>query len=280
MRSPADRFRKSGFTIVEVLLAVGLTSLLMAGLYASMTSYWNLAVDSHEEIERAQIARALLRQMARDIQSCSFVEQQITDDEEEEASSTDADTAMAAYTNGLIGAVDDLVLYVSRPDRDMNYYSAQDLVNAQDRSSDMMIIRYFKVIAGGNGVSGALAEQTSMIDGTAGLGRMAGDMFGLSNAIQTGNLDRQVQAAALLAPEVSDIQFYYHDGSGTSVTEWDSTALNAMPVAIEIQLTLRTVADPDDLYASVEDEDSLAATVHTLVVPIPVATPYVGESAF
>ena len=103
-----------GFTLLEVLLAVGLTTLLMAALYTAMSVYWTTATESYDEIERAQIARAVLRQMARDIQSCTFVEDELSTsgEEEDEMDDVDADTAMATYTNGLFGTDTDLVLYI------------------------------------------------------------------------------------------------------------------------------------------------------------------------
>ncbi|HIE99499.1 MAG TPA: prepilin-type N-terminal cleavage/methylation domain-containing protein, partial [Fuerstia sp.] len=55
--------RAHGFTLLEVLLATGLTTLLMAALYTAMSVYWTTATESYDEIERAQIARAVLRQM-------------------------------------------------------------------------------------------------------------------------------------------------------------------------------------------------------------------------
>ena len=110
---------RSGFTIIEVLVAVALTSLLMAAMYSAMNIYWTAATDSYEEIQRSQIARAVLREMARNIQSATFVEQDTSESEEDAESdeTVDADTAMSSYTNGLFGTATDLVLYISRPDR-------------------------------------------------------------------------------------------------------------------------------------------------------------------
>ena len=41
---------RAGFTLLELILAVGLTSVLMAAVYGAISAYWNLAMDSHEEI--------------------------------------------------------------------------------------------------------------------------------------------------------------------------------------------------------------------------------------
>ena len=71
---------RSGFTLLELLIAIGLTSILMVSLFAAMDIYFKLQLDSHEEITRQQIARTLLRQMTRDIQSVVFVRKQTVDD--------------------------------------------------------------------------------------------------------------------------------------------------------------------------------------------------------
>ncbi|MCP4175171.1 MAG: hypothetical protein GY758_30860 [Fuerstiella sp.] len=271
-----------GFTLLEVLLAVGLTTLLMAALYTAMSVYWTTATESYDEIERAQIARAVLRQMARDIQSCTFVEDELStsDEEEDEADDVDTDTAMATYTNGLFGSDTDLVLYISRPDRNQAYISAQELMLPTDRSSDSMVVRYLMAQEGGGSLGGEFAaSNATLVSGpSTGLARMQGDLIGLSTAINQGDMDMQLAATELLAPEVVALRYEYFDGVDY-LTEWDSTAQNAMPLAIVIELTLTVVQDENDDRNLAETMGALQDTVHRLVVPIPVSTPYVGETA-
>ena len=272
-----------GFTIIEVLVAVGLTSLLMAAMYSAMNIYWTSATDSYEEIERGQIARAILREMARDIQSATFVEQDTSesDDDGDSDEAVDADTAMASYTNGLFGSSSDLVLYISRPDRTNSYVAAQEVTSPADRSSDAMIGRYLLAEKGAGGLSGELASdsiQGNSSETIVGLGRMQGDLSGLSLAISNGDVDMQKQASQLLAKEVSGITFEYWDGVELQ-TEWDSTVQNAMPIAIVVNLTLRTLTDPQDARTPENIPGWMPESVHRLVVPILVAPPYVGETS-
>jgi len=274
--------RLSGFTIIEVLVALALSSLLMAALYSSMSVYWNTANESYDEIERNQIARALLRQMARDIKSCSFAEQDLMegDPEESDTDTVDTDTAMASYTNGLFGTDKDLVLYISRPDPALGYVSAQELLAPSDRSSEAMIVRYFLAETGAGGLSAMMAEEAlagqRSSDNVAGLAVMYGDLIGLSTAISQGDIDMQLDASDMLAREVAMINFLYFDGVD-ELPEWDSTAQNAMPQAVIIELTLRTL-QPESDTRDVEDIPGfLPETQHRLVVPIPVALPYTGE---
>lgn len=272
--------RAHGFTLLEVLLATGLTTLLMAALYTAMSVYWTTATESYDEIERAQIARAVLRQMARDIQSCTFVEEETsTSEEDDQTDDVDTDTAMATYTNGLFGSDSDLVLYISRPDRDQSYISAQELMLPTDRSSDALVVRYLMAREGGSSLGGEFAASNATLSGPSeGLARMQGDLIGLSTAINQGDMGMQLAATALLAPEVAALKFEYFDGVDY-LTEWDSTVQNAMPLAIIIELTLTVVQDENDDRNLAETVGALQDTVHRLVVPIPVCTPYVGETA-
>ena len=72
--------RRAAYTMLELMIAVGLTSLLMIALFAALQQYFSLQLDSNEEITRQQIARSLLRQMTRDIQSVVFVKKLANDE--------------------------------------------------------------------------------------------------------------------------------------------------------------------------------------------------------
>ncbi|MCA9036999.1 MAG: prepilin-type N-terminal cleavage/methylation domain-containing protein [Planctomycetaceae bacterium] len=275
---------RKAFTLLETIIAIGLVSLLMAGIYSAMQIYYRLQVDSHDDIERVQIARVLLRQITRDIQSVVFEEQDSISEEEsldesEEATVVDLESSMTSYTNGLVGTETDLLLYINRPDRELNYVSSQELVSFSDRSSDLMIVRYFIAQSGMGGISSQIADQYSTGNSSdpVGLVRMAGDLYGLSTAIQEGDENGQISAAKLLAPEASAIRFQYFDGL-TWQTEWDSNQLNSMPIAIEITLTLITANDQDDVASKPDDPYAAGPTTHRMVVAVPVAEPFVAEA--
>jgi hypothetical protein len=108
---------------------------------------------------------------------------------------------------------------------------------------------------------------------------MSGDLFGLSAAVETDEEYPQLTAAKLQAREVSKLTFRYFDGV-TWQEEWDSTLLNEMPKAVEIVLTLRDEQTSGAAFADEEvDPYALPETTHRMVVPIPVAEPFVTETA-
>lgn len=371
-----------GFTLIETMIAIGLMTMLMAGLYSALNIYYKLRTDSHDEIERMQIARTLLRQMSRDVQSVVFEEQKAAEEESTDSSSSsssgssssgsgtsgtsttgssssgsssgsgttggstsgsgaaggsgsgstgtssgsgstgsgssgsgtsgsgttgtstagtsttgsssststtsstettataDPAASMLAYTNGLVGTATDLLLYVNRPDRDLNYISSQELSAFSDRSGDLMIVRYFVAESGAGGLASEIADREGLggDSGPVGLVRMTGDLYGLSVAINESEEQSQISAAQVQCREVSQIRFQYFDGSQW-LQEWDSTQLNMMPQAVEITLTLRTRLPADSLNEDTADPYRLGETTHRMVVNLPVAKPFVAETA-
>lgn len=274
-----------GFTLIEMMVAVAIVTMLMVAISSATTVYMQTATESFDEIERAQISRALFRNLSRDIRSVTFVLKEVSDDEDEEAAESetlDADSAMASYTDGLFGTSTDLVLYVSRPDPDVEYVSAESLQGGSSRSSDAMIIRYFLSQSGGGGLSGMLAEEAmetiNVSDSIAGLGLMTGDLVGLSNAINVGDIETQLEASKLVAPEVANLEFSYFNGI-EELPEWDSNVENAMPAAVIVTLTLRTIRAESDDRDPEQTPGMLGTTEHRMVIPIPVAEPFVQETA-
>jgi hypothetical protein len=315
------------------MIAVGLTSLLMIALFAALQQYFSLQLDSNEEITRQQIARSLLRQMTRDIQSVVFVKKLANDETSGTStsvsegsgstssssggsgssgsgisggtgssstsigssssssgtldgnsygqSSIDPETVMTTYTNGLMGTATDLQLFVSRPEKSLAYVASQDLTSTSQRTSDLMIIRYLMAQSGGGGLASAIADKESIgtKSGPVGIAKLEGDLYGLSTAVETSEESPQLAASKLLAKEVSGLQFRYYDGLGWQES-WDSNALNEMPKAIEVTLTLRNQEDAGEAFSdNVIDPYALPETTHRMVVPIPVAEPFVTESA-
>ena len=59
----------SGFTLLEMLIALVLTSLLMAGLWTLFATYERLFARGQTVVEEAQLARTLLEQISNDLKS-------------------------------------------------------------------------------------------------------------------------------------------------------------------------------------------------------------------
>lgn len=341
--------RRAGFTLLELLIAIGLTSVLMVALFAAMDIYFKLQLDGHEEITRHQISRTLLRQMTRDIQSVVFVKKQTVDEDDAPttgatgntggtastggtgstgstsstggtgstsgnsstggtgltggasstgstsstggtgatsgtgttASTADGDTtaAMLTYTSGLVGSATDLLLYVSRPDRTLSYVDAQSLTSTSERTGDLMIVRYLVADTGAGGLSATIAKQFAGTEnGPIGLVRITGDLYGMSTALEAGEEEDFSLVERIDAKEVSQVTFSYFDGVNWQET-WDSGTQNGLPAAIEIILTLRNTESGGGFSSDEPDAYALGETKHRMVVALPLAEPFIAETA-
>lgn len=321
---PAPASPRSGYTLLELMIAVGLSAILMASLYKAMDIYLGLQLDSHEEIARQQVARAVLRQLTRDIQSVVFTKQEALPEEEETdilgiglsgagtsglsgdgmsglngsgstgtssstseldgnsygTSTIDPETVSTTYTSGLVGTSSDLQLFISRPDRNLAYVSAQELTSPEQRTGDLLLVRYLLASKLGSGLGSMIADREAPgnTDGPIGLARVEGDLYGLSTAVETAEDIPQLSAAKLIAREVSSVTFRYYDG-GQWLEEWDSTARNALPKAIEIVITLRDEQPTESLLNTDEATPyAFPETTHRMVVPLPTAEPFMMEA--
>lgn len=64
--------RGRGFTLIEVLIALGLSLILVSAIYSAISLHWRYETAGRDRIERAQISTAVLRLMTEDIGSVAF----------------------------------------------------------------------------------------------------------------------------------------------------------------------------------------------------------------
>ena len=66
------RPRRAAFTLIEVILATGLATLLLAALWSALSLHLRAFDSGRTQVEEAQLARALLREIAHDLESLAF----------------------------------------------------------------------------------------------------------------------------------------------------------------------------------------------------------------
>jgi prepilin-type N-terminal cleavage/methylation domain-containing protein len=275
----------SGFTLLEVLIAMAVSLLLLGAVYAALDMHWKYSTKGRDEVVRAQIVRAVFQRMQLDIRSVVYPPPAASDAAQTAGTSgtsgttsgsgtvsaggvtvdtanqsvsvsmdsTDTSESFTQTTVGVIGDSTTLMLHVSRPNRHLNYSSVLDGQNMQSRSSDLVSVAYFEASSGGSGLQGLVGSRLGGgASGTNhGLARLEGDRLVMNLADSQGNMDALAAQTELLAPEVTDLRFFYFDGAEW-LTEWDSSALGALPRAIQIEM----VVDKQ---------------VYTLIVAVPMA---------
>ena len=286
--------RRAAFTLLELMLALGLTGTLLTVVYSSLELHWRFSTLGQVEVERAQIARAILTKISTDIRSTMYAppaDEFISDDiSEDDSSSADLDSdeflaepivevtdPAAAYSGSSIGVFGDavsVVLHINRPYRpDTNF--AEDMLNPESQSNQKSI-SYF--LAGGEGnlasmVDGQFQTENEYDDGINGLARMSGDRFALTLADQQGDMVQLATQTKLLAEEIKTLSFEYHDGVEW-LTEWDSDVQERVPNAIGVTIGFR---EPDHPEGSIlYHRPSESTDSYRIVVPLVISSPFEG----
>jgi len=297
------RSAQSGFTLLEILIAMALTTVLLGSIYGSLDLYWRSQDTGREEMQRSQLARAILKQIAQDLRSVVFMP---PDEEEAESADEDADaedpdaettsepiqvdstTAMAVNDLAFYGDTQTLILQVSRPARDMNYAVSIAEAGAGNRVSDLQKVSYFLADPQAGGLQAEVAsryaaEAAAMLSYTEsraaagsiqGLARLEQDKFLVDMADDSGDLTSLAAMTQLMASEVSYLQFAYLDGQDVYET-WDTETYGRLPAAVEIVIGFREEAKGS--LETLAGYGAVPVKTYRLVVALPTAQPYVVE---
>lgn len=294
---------RRGLSLIEVLIALGLSGLLLTSVYSAISMYFHYSHSGQEEIAKNQLARALLLGIEQDLRSIVYRPGDPTTTETDDTTAPDADTnttanpsttttttttttetkavtdpsdAFAGSASGLFGDMQTIVLHVSRPRLDLVSMPQLNNQTVVSRTSDLKTVSYFVAGSGSGGLqsaaAGHFATQNPNSPGRAqGLARMEGDRLALQLADKSGNVTSLLGQTQMLAPEVSRINFRYYDGS-IWTTQWDSASFGGLPRAVEVNLELTFAAETtgQGRYKKTKQE---APRTFRLVVFLPISTP-------
>lgn len=91
--------RRFGYTLLEIVLALGLSSLLLAALYTALQMHWSSSTLGQVEMERSQVARALFRRIETDLRSVVFRESALTSSTDDGSTSSTTSSTSSSSTN-------------------------------------------------------------------------------------------------------------------------------------------------------------------------------------
>ena len=261
--------KKSGFTLLEVVLAIGLAGAVL-GLLTTAIDFYLVRVDaSRTQVESAQLARTLLNKIANDLRASRYYAPSSSLGTDDESSSEVLEDT--SITQGIFGTATELRIDRSAVWQWERQHLLADTTNPLstpevDESLMPQTVRYSledgkellanKLAAAGVGdrplspsYAGLYYEQTSTASW-------------LADIATTESSEKSLENAELIAPEVVDIEFAYFDGEQL-LEEWDSGLEEKLPSAVEIRLTLleepfeqankRTADDREELRRSKEN---------------------------
>ena len=206
-----------------------------------------------------------------------------------DGSQADPDAAAAAGPSmvvGLYGSATELQFEISRLPRVDQYQSP--LLSADgapaEVPSDIKTVVYFlssDEVAGdaSDGLALGSVTQPSITGTGRGLMRAESDRAVGAYGEMNGSTESIYGGAAMLAAEVTSLQFQYYDGVEW-LPEWNSDEQQGLPLAIEVQFTLDTTGA---MAAAETAVDPLAASdeqkVFRMVVQLPVGGKFASAAA-
>ncbi|MCE9567228.1 MAG: prepilin-type N-terminal cleavage/methylation domain-containing protein [Planctomycetes bacterium] len=251
--------RRSGFTLLELLLASAIATLMLAGFYIVMNMTVMQTQASRDAVDAESTSRAVFNKISLDLSSvlgpgtpkCGGIPTTgatsstttttattttaavvtpssvslATDtqtDTSTDGSSTDGSQSTVVnipFQAGVIGSTTQLTIFASRVPTILGTPGGLNQTQTAQASSDLVRIDYWFAASGG-----LCRQERPWV-----------------TADQTGNnadIDRANESMNLIAEEVSSVTFRYFDGSSW-VDSWDTTSstMPTPPVAVSITLT-------------------------------------------
>lgn len=264
--------RRDGFTLLEVVLAIGLAGVVL-GLLSTAINLYLIRVDaSRTQVESAQLARTLMQQIASDLRAARYYSPaQLSDDDSEESEPVDP-----ALVQGIFGTATELRIDRSAVwnwDQVARQTDAQNPEGAATESPRQSVmpqtVRYVlgegkELLAADLAKTGVSEKQAAsdyaglyreQISTSAWLAQQAGE------ATTIGSNDSE--NAKLIAPEVVNIEFAYFDGEQL-LEDWDSSETESLPNGIEIKLTLLEEPFEQAVQRSPNERDELRRSKENL----------------
>ena len=303
--------RRSGFTLIEILITTVLSASLLAVLWGLFGVYAGLFEKGQAQVSQAQSARAILQQLSEDLHAA--IEDGPGDRPSDEWAMLSGDVA-SVRRFGLLGTRSTMQIDVLAviPPEDGPRLDA-DVTTAGQGALQVPELRtiYYTFVAEASAPEAADLALSAEPDqtgsnqpesGQLGLTRLELDFeTPYANDYSVSFDDEPTSATAssaeddsvLRMPEVVRLEFRYFDGSGWSDT-WDSLQRGSLPVAVEVTLQVKPFEEPDaavDVAPQPEetelDEEGLEAVeqtasradtadlpVHRLVIDLPGSRQY------
>lgn len=268
-----DRNRRNAFSLIEVILAIALSSTLLVLLTGSIGLYLFRVEASRSAVEQGQLARGVLQLIASDLRSAAVLYEQDTSVTEALSASQESFDA-----NELDQLPDDQTETTesSRPITGIFGDAVSIQVDIHKaRAAD-------PAVTFGNKVSQAAPTTLSGISSVRyllanqGLVRQEISREQVAWEEDQGATGSWETSSKIIAPEVVSLQLAYYDGDQLQ-PDWDSQEQDgALPTAIEVQLTFRYLdeevpSQPATQTTSRSNSENQTLRSYRIIVAIPEA---------
>jgi prepilin-type N-terminal cleavage/methylation domain-containing protein len=295
----SSRLRRTshlGFTLLEVMLALLLAGGLLAAVYGAIDQAWRMSASGREEMERAQLARALIRKIEFDVRAITFVPPPPADDTATSNTTTGTSSTSTSSSSGSAGssaggsggasgsgagsasASSDDTTETEPPEPNSKSIGIRGTATQMElniarprrdlqsisagvspRTSDLRSVTYRFLAAG--------------MSSQGGLVRTEGDRLAVEMVEANGSSALQISGGQVLAPEVAAIRFRYLD-AGVWYEVWDSETSGRLPRAVEVTIGFPPPRRKPPMFNVPVSHST--DTVRTVIL-IPVSDPFPKE---
>ena len=309
-KSEIRNLRSRGFTLLEILVALSLSLFLLSAIYAGLRLYYRFSTTGQEDVERALLARAVLRRIELDVRSVMY---RAATPATAAASTTSSTTASTTSSNGSGGSASSgstgsgstgsgssssgasgssssssSTTSSTPPDDAYNtsstglYGNMTTLLMHVSKPGHEDLAVTLASVGNMQTRTSDMATVAYFVTGTAtgilqhaitmpGLARLEGDRLALAMADSESSVALMAAKTEILASEVDAIKFTYFDGFRWRY-DWDSNILGGMPKAIEVLVELRPLPGRTNRSGS-SGSSSSVPNVYRLLIAIPLAKP-------
>jgi prepilin-type N-terminal cleavage/methylation domain-containing protein len=215
-----------GFTLFEVLIAMALSTILVAAVYTALRLHLSRTQRGYADVEQTGVARGVLRKIGADLRTAIYhtpesASQQPagTDDEGSGGAAEQQQEAIVTSAEiGLWGETDWVLFDVGLPMRRL--LTAESAATDVESLTAMHLVLYALDEGSREQEPGLVRKEIS---------REQAELVGFDMR----SLFDVAESTELLAVEVKQLAFRYYDGLDWQ-TSWDSTLMGGLPRAVEI----------------------------------------------
>lgn len=283
----------SGFTLLEVLLSLALSVLVLGIVAMAIDLHMRLLNSNRTDIEQSQLARAVLRQMADDLRGAVAYTPQSTSGvtaasltpglvlaiaQESQSGTTPATASSASSSSsaslsissspGLYGDNQTLQFDFTRLTRATVSSSNSSDTDNVNPTADLRTVTY--TLAGNSMGSGGNGNGQGLV-------RYEMDRAAAVQSQNTGQYTQDLTNQTPIAPEVTDLEFSYFDGTQWN-QQWDTSQQGALPMAVQIVISIARTASgsgllPAGLSPLGGNSSDNSVRTYWLKVPLPAGVP-------
>lgn len=255
------RRRRTAHTLIEILLALGLSLVILTAVYAALDQHWRSAEAGQQQTERMQVTRALFERLSSDLRATVFRPAVELDHTPGTSNVTrmnivQQEEPYLGHSVGIMGDAETLLAQISGP--------ATGRLGTGTLNGPRTVRWEMRAIeSSGSAQAQAPPDRSAATAATAkrvsALTRVAREITSPTPLARA----RRVAPSDVVAAEVETIRFRYFS-RGSWFERWDSVGQGELPRAVEITIGFRRANSRKQ-----EAGDQTSAGEYRLVVPIP-----------